>query len=76
MTKSAGLNFHALNNRRFPYLSLLLHHGLGELGQPLWMKMREESGGKTTALLTFFSEHGFALGKCFLMINSTKSSDS
>lgn len=67
VTKSAGLDFHAGNNRRFPHLFLLLHHGLGELGQYLWMKMRDEGGGKSTALLMFFSELGFARGKCFLM---------
>lgn len=71
VTKSVGLNFHAGNNRRFPHLSLLLHQGLGELGQYLWMKTRDEGGGKTTALLIFFSEHGFAVGKCFLMTKST-----
>lgn len=29
VAKSAGLSFHAGNDRRFPHLSLILHHGLG-----------------------------------------------
>lgn len=75
-SKSTGLNFHAVNNRRLPHLSLLLYHGLGVLQQYLWMKMRDEGGGKTIDLLTFFSEHSFPLGKCFLVTKSIKSSDS
>lgn len=38
--------------------------------------MGHEVGGKITALLMFFSEHGFALGIWFLMTKSIKSSDS
>jgi len=77
VTRSAGRNFCAGNNTgRFPHLSLLLHHGLGELRQYLWMKMGDEIGGKTVALLMFFLDRDFALGKSFLMTKSTKSSDS
>lgn len=76
VTKSAGLSFRAGSDKRFPHLSLILLHGLGQLGQCLWMEMGHEVGEKITALLMFFSERGFALGIWFLMTKSIKFSDS
>lgn len=64
VTKRRGLEFSCCQQQLPPFFRAPLSWPGGS-GQYLWVKMRDEGGGKTTALLMLFSEHCFAFGKKF-----------
>lgn len=62
VTKRRWLEFLCRQQQVSPFFSAPLPWPWAS-GQYLWVEMRDEGGGKTTALLMLFSMHCFALGK-------------